>query len=300
MATVTAPAGPQVMTGSRRPLKPAAWYVGRIVRYGMVILVGMVLLSPFILAFLGSFKTDREILSYPPTFLPTEWHPENWARVWAASAGPGATFPRWMFNSAFLAVVHAITNVFFCSLAAFAFARLRFPGKNLIFSLMLVTMMIPSAVFLVPGYILITQLGWINQYQSLIVPNIVSAFGIFLLTQFFKSIPRELEEAAIVDGANLWQIYWHLILPLSRPALLTLTIIAFQSMFNAYLGPLLYMQDPSMYTMTVGLKLLQGQYYAAWNLILAGSMFSAIPILIIFFIFNKYFIEGIAYTGLKG
>jgi ABC-type glycerol-3-phosphate transport system permease component len=303
MATVTAERAerrPVTVAREQQPQKPASWYTDRIIRYAVLIGLGIFLLGPFILAFLGSFKTDREILAYPPTILPTEWHPENWGRVWETEPTPGATFPRWVFNSAFLSVIHVITVVIFSSMAAYAFARLKFPGKNLIFSFMLATMMIPGAVSIVPAYVLMSKIGWINRYESLIVPGFVTAFGIFLLTQFFKAIPRELEEAAYIDGASRFQIYKDVILPLARPALLTLVILEFQGMWNAYLGPLLYLQDPTMFTMTVGMKFFQQQYKTAWNLILVGSMFNAIPVLILFFIFNKYYIEGISYAGLKG
>lgn len=283
---------------SRR--RPVSWYRDRLVRYGLLVVFSTLLLGPFILAFLGSFKTDREILAFPPSILPMEWRWENWLRVWETEPSPGATFQRWLFNSAFLAVAHAITNVFFCSLAAFAFARLRFRGKGTIFSLMLGSMMIPGAIFIIPGYVLMTKLGWINQFQSLLVPGLVSAFGIFMLTQFFRSIPRELDEAAIVDGANPWQVYRHVIMPLSRPALLTLTIIAFQAMWNAYLGPLLYMQDPANYTLTVGMKYFESEYDTAFNLLLVGATMNAIPVLVIFFIFSKFFIEGVSSFGVKG
>jgi multiple sugar transport system permease protein len=297
MSTATATGRAQVAGPQARP---SSWYVDRILRYALLIGIGLILLGPFILSFLGTFKTNREILAYPPTILPTEWHAENWGRVWETSAGPGATFPRWVLNTVILCVVNIITQVFFCSMAAFAFARLSFPGKDLIFSGMLATMMIPGAITLVPGYVLVAgYLGWVNNYAAILVPGAVGAFGIFLLTQFFKALPRELEEAAYMDGASRWQIYKDVVLPLAKPALLTLVILTFQGQWNNFLGPLLYFQDATMYTMTVGLSFFRQQYQTAWNLVLVGSMLNAIPVLVLFFIFNKYYIEGISYAGLK-
>ncbi len=298
MATATTT--PQTAQVVQPQAKPAQYYLDRVIRYALLIGIGLILLSPFILSFLGTFKTNREILAYPPTIIPAEWHPENWGRVWETSAGPGATFPRWVLNTVILCVVNIITQVLFCSMAAFAFARLTFPGKELVFSGMLATMMIPGAITLVPGYVLIAgRLGWVNNYAAILVPGAVGAFGIFLLTQFFKALPKELEEAAYIDGASRWQIYKDVILPLAKPALLTLVILTFQAQWNNFLGPLLYFQDASMYTMTVGLSFFRQQYQTAWNLVLVGSMLNAIPVLILFFLFNKYYIEGISYAGLK-
>jgi len=196
--------------------------------------------------------------------------------------------------------VNMTAQVFFCSLAAYAFARMRFPGKNFIFSFMLATMAIPAYVTLIPGYVFYARLGWINTYLPLIIPSLVVPFGIFMLTQFFKSIPHELEEAAYIDGASRFRTYWSVALPLSRPALLTLAIIQFQGSWNDFLKPLLYLRDAKLMTLTVGLGYFQTQFAVEWNKILVGSMFNAIPILVIFFIFNKYYMEGASYSGLAG
>jgi multiple sugar transport system permease protein len=255
---------------------------------------------PFILAALGTFKTDMEIIAYPPKLLPGTWLVQNWSAVWNTDIGQGGTFPRWLFNTAFLAVTVAITEVIFCSMAAYAFARMKFPGQNFVFNFMLATMMIPSAVTLIPAYVLMTKLHLINTFWSLILPGLVSAGSIFTLTQFFRSIPKDLEEAAFIDGASHMQIYRNVILPLARPALLTILILQFQSMWNAFLQPLLYLNSPDKYVLNVALSVFQQQYKAQWNLTLVGAMFNAIPVLLIFFIFSRYYIEGVAYTGVKG
>jgi ABC-type glycerol-3-phosphate transport system permease component len=262
--------------------------------------IGVILFMPFILASLGSFKTSAEIIAYPPNFFPREWLWENWVRVWNTDLGQGGTFPRWLFNTAFIAVSVAVLQVIFCSMAAYSFARLRYPGRDLVFNFMLATMMIPGAVTLIPAYVLMSKLRLLNTYWSLILPGMVTAGSIFMLTQFFKAIPRDLEEAAHIDGANQFQIYKDVILPLARPALLTVFILQFQGMWNAFLTPLLYLNAPRMWVLNVALSVFQDNFQAAWNLILVGAMFNAIPVILLFFFFSKYYIEGVAYTGIKG
>jgi multiple sugar transport system permease protein len=279
---------------------PPRYYVNMTIRYLVLIGLGLVMFSPFILAMLGTFKTDAEITAYPPKFLPNNWLWQNWVKVWNTDLGQGATFPRWLFNTAFLSVTISVMQVIFCSMAAYAFARLRFGGKNMVFNFMLATMMIPGAVTLIPAYVLMTKLHLINTFWSLILPGLVSAGSIFTLTQFFKSIPRDLEEAAFIDGASHLQIFRTVILPLARPALLTVLILQFQGMWNAFLQPLLYLSSPDQYVLNVALSIFQQQYKAQWNLTLVGAMFNAIPVMILFFIFSRYYIEGVAYTGVKG
>jgi multiple sugar transport system permease protein len=274
--------------------------IGTAVKYVLVFLLALVALVPFILALLGTFKTDAEITAYPPVLFPKNWLVENWPRVWNTDLGQGATFPRWLMNTAVIAVGSAILQVVCCSMAAYAFARLRFPGKNAVFAFMLATMMIPGAVTLIPSYVVMQKIGFVNTYWSLLVPGAISAGNIFLLTQFLKAIPRELEEAAVVDGANRFTIYKDVVIPLARPAMLTVFILQFQGMWNAYLSPLLYLQTPSMWVLNVALTIFQAQYKAQWNLTLVAAMFNAIPVLILFAIFNRYYIEGVSYAGVKG
>jgi ABC-type glycerol-3-phosphate transport system permease component len=271
-----------------------------ILHYLLLIVVGLIMFTPFIMAFIGTFKTDLEITAFPPKFLPEVWHWENWLRVWNTDIGQGGTFPRWLFNTAFLSVTVALSQVVFCSMAAYSFARLKFAGKDGLFNFMLATMMIPGAVTLIPAYVLITKLSLINTFWSIILPSLVAAGSIFTLTQFFKSIPRDLEEAAFIDGATHMQVFRMVILPLARPALLTVLILQFQSIWNAFLQPLLYLNSPDHYVLNVALSIFQQQYKAQWNLTLVGAMFNAIPIILLFFIFSRYYIEGVAYTGIKG
>jgi multiple sugar transport system permease protein len=296
---VSAERRPVVLAGPRRtPMEMA----GIALRYILITLLAILVFMPFILSFLGTFKTNPEVTAYPPTFLPREWHFENWVQTWSVQiSGAGSNvFARWFFNSFWLALVNMVSELFFCSLAAYAFARMRFPGKEIIFAFIIASMAIPGAVTLIPGYVFYARLGWVNTYLPLIVPKLVVPFGIFMLTQFFKSIPKELEEAAYMDGASRFRTYWNVALPLSRPALITLAIIQFQGSWNDFMGPLLYLRDPKLLTLTVGLNFFKTQYAVEWNKILVGSMFNAIPILILFFIFNKYYMEGASYSGLAG
>lgn len=269
-------------------------------KYLLLIVLAVVALAPFILAFLGTFKTDAEIIAYPPRILPQNWLFENWAKTWNTDFGQGATFPRWLLNTAIVAVGSALLQVVACSMAGYAFARLRFPGKEAVFAFMLASMMIPGAITLIPAYVVMTKIGFINTYWSLLVPGAISAANIFLLTQFLRAVPRELEEAAFVDGASRFRIYKDVVLPLARPALLTVLILQFQGMWNAFLAPLLYLNTPDMWVLNVAISTFQQQYKAAWNLTLVAAMFNAIPVLILFALFSKYYVEGISYSGLKG
>jgi ABC-type glycerol-3-phosphate transport system permease component len=284
----------------RKAQRTPGYYIALVLRYVLLLLIAAVSLMPFFLAFTGTFKTNAEIIAFPPKVMPENWLYENWTKVWNTDIGSGGTFPRWLFNTAFLSVTVASLQVIFCSMAAYAFARLNFPGKNAVFNFMLTTRMIPGAVTLIPAYVLMSKLHLINTYWALIIPGAVGASGIFMLTQFFKSIPVDLEEAAVIDGASHMKIFTNVILPLAKPALLTVFILQFQGMWNAFLQPLLYENSPDMYVLNVALSIFKQQYKAQWNLTLVGAMFNAIPVLILFFIFSRYYIEGVSYTGVKG
>ncbi len=279
--------------------KPFSFYFNLSIKYFILSAIAITLFFPFILAFFGTFKSNAEITLWPPKILPSKWLWENWLITWKTDLGRGGTFPRWLFNTAFLSIIIATLQVVFCSLAGYAFARLRFRGKEIIFTFMISSMMLPGVVTLVPKYVMMAKLKLINTYWSLILPGAVEAFGIFLLTQYFKSIPHELEEACMIDGASYFRIYRTVVLPLSRPALLTLYILKFQAMWNNFLDPLLYLNRVNMWTLTVALMTFQQQYKAQWNLTLVGAMFNAIPVLVIFFFFSRYYIEGVSYSGLK-
>lgn len=286
--------------GGARP--PAAVSLRAALRYVLLTLAALVAFAPFLLSFLGTFKTNAELAAFPPTVLPDRWTLETWARVWnfRLPAVEGRVLPRWLFNSAWLAAVNVASQLFFCSLAAYAFARLRFPGRNTIFSVALATMSIPAAVTLLPGYVFFARLGWVNTFWPLIVPNIVTVSGIFLLRQFFLSLPTELEEAAELDGLGRFGTFWRIALPLARPALITLGILQFQGSWNDYLKPLLFLQDVGLMTLPVGMGFFKGQYTNDLGALLVGAMFNAIPVLVLFFIFSRHYTQSGSYAGLAG
>lgn len=262
----------------------------------MLFAITIITFAPFVLSVLGSLKDTRSILAWPPQIFSPPFYPENYARVWKVSP----LFPVWVRNSILLAVITVVVKLIFCSMAGYAFARLRFPGRNVLFWVTLATMMVPGAVTLVPNYVIMTKLGWIDTYLPLIVPGVADAFGVFLMAQFFKTLPRDYEDAARIDGASWFTIFWRVMLPLARPALVALAIYKFQGSWNDFLGPLIYLNTPSRFTLTLGLNFFRGQYFHFWELILAGTMFNAAPMLVIFAIFQRYFTKGISFGGLKG
>ncbi|MGI8586516.1 MAG: carbohydrate ABC transporter permease [Chloroflexia bacterium] len=273
-----------------------------VMRYILLGLMTVIFLGPFILAFLGSFKTTAEVLAWPPRFLPTNWHLENYQTVWNVLPDQhgNSYFPRWVLNSIILSVSVVVAQLFFCSLAAYSFARLNFPGRTAIFAAMLATLMVPAMVVLIPKYQIVNALGWVNTYWAIIVPALVGASGIFLLAQFFQSIPKDLEEAAQIDGAGIFTTYWRVILPLARPALATLAILTFQGVWNDYLNPLVLLTTPEMFPLTVGLGFLKGEFSTSYNLVLAGSMFNTVPMIVLFAIFSRFYVQGATYSGVKG
>ncbi len=267
-----------------------------VVRYALYIVITLFLFTPFVMTVLSSFKSSAEVIAFPPTFLPSVWHPENYVNIFTQS---GQNFPRLIFNSFFVTLAVVALNLFFDSLVGYAFARLEFPFKNLLFAVMIGTMVIPGFVFFVPRYILLLNVHLVNTYGALLVLYFLQPAYILLMTQFFKSIPRDLEEAAIVDGMGWFGIFWKIILPLARPALLATAILTFAGMWNNFLDWLVYMQSTEMFNLQLGLFTFRGQYQNQWDLIMAGSVIAILPILIVYVFGQRYFVRGIATTGLK-
>ncbi len=253
------------------------------------------MLAPFLWMISTSLKGVGQVFEYPPRWIPETFHWENYRRVFTV-----LPFGRFFLNSAIVASAVTILQLVTCSLAAYAFARLRFPGRDVIFLAYLGTLMIPGQVILIPNFILLKYLGWINTYWALIIPGAFSAFGTFLLRQYFLTIPGELEDAAVVDGASRFQIYTRVILPLAGPALSALAIFTFLGQWNSFLFPLVVTNTTEMSTLTVGLRTLQGQYNTAWTLLMAGAVIALLPVLIVFLFAQRYIIRGIALTGLGG
>lgn len=266
-----------------------------IVRYVFYAIITLFLFVPFAMTVLSSFKTSAEVIAFPPTLLPSVWHPENYLRVFTETQN----FPRQVFNGFFVTLVVVALNLFFDALVGYAFARLEFPFKNVLFALMIGTMVIPGFVFFVPRFIMLQHAGLINTYGALPVLYFVQPAYILLMTQFFKSIPKELEEAAIMDGLGWFGIFWKIVMPLARPALLATGILTFAGMWNNFLDWLIYMQTSNMFNIQLGLATFRSVYQNQWDLIMAGSVIAILPILIVYVAGQRYFVRGIATTGLK-
>jgi multiple sugar transport system permease protein len=250
---------------------------------------------PFLWMISTSLKNDRQAYIFPPIWIPDPIVWSNYLTTWEA-----LPFDLFFLNSVIVAVFVTLGQLVTCSLGAFAFARLHFPGRDKLFVLYLATIMVPFQVIMIPLFILVRELRWIDTYAGLIVPLIFSAYGTFLLRQFFLTIPTELEDAAKIDGCSYFRIYWNIMLPLSKPALATLGIFVFLWSWNNFLWPLLITNSLDMKTLPLGLAYFLGQYTVYWNLLMAGATIVMAPVLVVFFFAQRYFIEGITLTGLKG
>jgi len=270
---------------------------------------GLTMILPFLWMLSTSLKPESEIFRFPPVLAPNTW---DWANY--VEAMKAAAFGRYFINTIIYAVAVTATNLLFCSMAAYAFARLRFRGRNPLFILVLGTMMIPPQVTMVPVFIMLKRWplvggndllgvgghGLLNSYTGLVLPMAVGAFGIFLLRQFFMTLPSELEDAARIDGCSEAGIYWRIILPLSKPALATVGIFTFTAAWNQFIWPLLIMSKDSMKTLQVGLQVFQTQYTTTWDLLMAATVVLTVPVLVIFMFGQRYFTRGIALSGMKG
>jgi multiple sugar transport system permease protein len=246
--------------------------------------------------FLSSFKINAEIFVYPPRWIPQNWRWENYLRVFDAMP-----FHIFTYNSFKISLLAAIGQIISCSLAAFAFARLEFPGRNMMFIIWLACLMIPPQVLIIPLFAIYNHFGLVNTHIPLILPNFFGgAFGTFLLRQFFLTIPRELDDAATIDGATKFQLYWFIHMPLARPAIATLAVFVFMVNWNDLLGPIIYLSSYNKMTLSVGLAFFRGQYMTDWPLLMAGALISIIPIMIIYIFAQRYFVKGVVMSGLKG
>lgn len=265
----------------------------KIVSYLLMTAIGIVLITPLLWMVFTSLKLMEEIVRYPPTFFPEKI-------VWQNYLDTITAFPFWRYarNTLLITVLVVFGNVLSNSFIAYGFAKLDFPGKKLMFALVLSTMMIPGFVTMIPQYVLFSKIGWVGTYLPLIVPSFFgNAFNIFLMRQFYLSINDELIEAAEIDGANHFYIWSRLMLPLTKPALITIAINSFNAAWNDFLGPLLYIQDQEKYTLQIGLQVFQNQATTQWNYLMAGATLVLIPTILMFFFAQRYFIEGMDLTG---
>lgn len=242
-----------------------------------------------------SLKDAGSVFAYPPKWLPNPVMWENYVSAWNAMP-----FARFFLNSIFISMLVTVGQVATSSMAAYAFARLKFPGRDRIFFGYLATMMIPGSVTMIPTFILVKMLGLIDTYTALILPGLFSAYGTFMLRQFFMSLPKDLEEAAKLDGCSLWGIFWNVILPLSRPGLATLTTFTFMGIWGDFLWPLIVTNSQEMKTLPIGLLSFQGMYNTDWSLLMASSLIVLIPVIVVFLSNQRHFVEGIQMGAVKG
>jgi multiple sugar transport system permease protein len=245
---------------------------------------------------LGSVKPEADFLRNPPTFLPSAATSDNYGRLFDQ-----LDFPRFFFNSSVIALAVTVGNLVFCPMLGYALAKLRWRGKGPIMGLVLATLMVPAGITLIPNFILMSNLGFVNTYPGLILPFLAGPFGVFLMRQFMLGVPNELLEAARMDGAHEFRIFWSVVMPIATPVLATLGILTFLGNWNSFIYPLVMAQEPQMYTLPVALATFAtGQYQADHGMLMAGSVILVVPVLIVFILFQRWITEGIATTGLKG
>jgi ABC-type glycerol-3-phosphate transport system permease component len=261
------------------------------------LIAGLVLVFfPIAWAVSTSLKAPGDIFLFPPTWIPNPIRWQNYVQALTT-----ADFGRYFLNTAFITLVDIVAKVLSCSLVAFAFARLRWWGRDVLFMVILSTLMLPQQVSLIPQFIVYRQLGWIDTFLPLIVPNLFGGpFFTFLLRQFFLSIPTDLDDAARIDGCSSWSVYWRIVLPLSRPALMMVAIFVFNVTWNDFFGPLIYLHSRNNYTISLGLQAFQTQAGPEWHLIMAASIVAMLPVLVLFFFGQRYFIQGVVFSGVKG
>ncbi len=270
--------------------------ISRLLLYLLLILFGAFFLLPIIWMAVTAFKPFVEWLN--PNWIPINPTLENFQSIFA---DPTLPVDRWFLNSLLIAVIFTLLILIIDAMAAYAYARMEFRGKNILFGLLLVTLVMPGIMFLIPNFITVARLGWLGTYQGVIAPGLSGVFGVFFLRQFFQSIPKELEEAAIIDGANTWKTFTTVILPLSRGALATLGVITFLESWNSFLWPLLILgNNRAMQTLPVGLATLQGQYTFDYGKLMAGALVVTLPVLLLYVLLQRYIVQSIAMTGLKG
>ncbi len=270
--------------------------IKKVAIYLVLVAVAVVLIIPLLWMLSASLKGNEEIFAIPPTWFPEEIRWENYAEVFDR-----LPFLRYLQNTTYITTLTILGTVFSSSLVAYAFACLRWPGRDKLFIFVIATMMLPLHVIMVPLFVIFKELHWLNTYKPLIVPAFLGggAFNIFLLRQFFLTIPRELFDAARIDGCSEWRLYWNIAMPLARPALITVAILTFMFSWNDFLGPLIYLSDQAKNTLALGLALFVGQHQTEWGILMAASIIMMIPMVIIFFFFQRYFIQGFTMSGLK-
>ena len=261
----------------------------------ILMIIGLTMLVPFFWTLSSSFKYDREIFEYPIKWIPEVFRWSNYQEVWTR-----VNFLTYYLNTIKLSIIVTVGQVVTCSLAAYSFAKMDYPGRDKIFLCYLATMMVPWHAIMIPQFIIIKNMGFYDSHWSIILMNLFSAFGVFLLRQFMLGIPMELSEAARIDGCGELKIYSQIIMPMCKPGLATLVVFTFNFMWNDYMGPMIYLNTDKLKTIQIGLAAFRTEYGAEYGLIMAGTVCSLLPMVLIYCVAQKYLIEGIAFSGLKG
>lgn len=276
-------------------MRQAKRRIGSLLSHVFLVATSLVMITPFLWMISTALKSDSEIYTYPPRWLPSQLHWENFARAWRT-----VPFGRFYINSIVVTTIITVSQVVTAALAGYAFARLEFPGRETIFYLYLATMMVPGQVTMLPLFLIMDRLGWIDTYQGLTVPFLASAFATFFLRQFFATIPRELEDAARIDGCGRLRFLWQIMLPLSRPALGAITLFTFLAHWDDYLWPLVITNSTPMRTLPIGLRFFVEESGTQYHYMMAAALITLAPVLALFFAAQRQFVKGIALTGLKG
>jgi multiple sugar transport system permease protein len=292
--STTVSAKPETNVNSGRWMRRA---LSLIPTYLLMVFIAALIILPLVWMLSTSFKPKSEWFTRSIEWVPKTFTLENYQKLFSNPATP---IGNWFFNSVMVAVISTVLVLAIDSLAAYAYARMEFPGRNFLFGLMLLTIFLPGMMFLVPNFLTIANLGLLNNFAGVILPGLAGVFGVFFLRQFFESIPKELEEAASIDGANRFQTFYMIVLPLAKPALATLGILTFLASWNDFLWPLLILRNAQLQTLPPGLRTLQGAYSSEYGLMLAGAVIVAVPVLIIYIALQRYIVQSVAATGLKG
>ena len=276
------------------PMTPQT-VLSRTVRYVLLSLISVVVLTPFAWMALSSLKRNNEVFTAPITWFPDEWQWHNYIDIWTK-----ADMSTWLGNTIFLSVTVTTLQVLTGSFAAYGFSRIRFPGRDALFLVYIGTIAVPWQAYMIPQFKLLSEVGLADTRLSIILLQAFSAFGVFLMKQFYDTVPEELSESARIDGLTEFGIYRRIMLPLSVPSISALAILTFTNTWNDYMGPLIYLRSPDLWTIQLGLKTFIGQYNADYAAIMTGSVLSVLPIAVVFALGQKYFVQGIASSGLKG
>ncbi len=300
---MTATEQARTQTASTVAQRPSGQRTGRtrtwvvVVRYLLLGVLAVLYISPILFMLVTSFKTRAEAGGIPPSWIPNPFTTQAYEAIFTASGTPVLV---WFANSMIAAVLHSVLVVVTASLAAYPLARMSFRGRGTVFAIVVATLLIPPVILIIPNYLIAGSLGWLNSLVAIIVPTAASAFGVFFMRQFFLSLPSELEEAAILDGANRWDIFLRVIVPLSKPALATLALLAFLTNWNDFLWPVYVLFSADVQTLPAGLSTLQSANAVRYDLLMAGAVIASVPVLLLFVFLQRFIIEGVSRSGLKG